>query len=547
MPQGESSASDSELLDACRAGDTAAFAEVWKRHHRAGLVAARNLAPTLDADDLVSEAYLKILELVQRGAGPRGAFRPYLYQTIRTVAADRYRSPEQTSHDLEEIAGATDAGPWQENAFDLSAAAQAYGTLNERWQSVLWYTEVEQMPPREVAAIMGISPNSVSALAIRAREALQSAWVEAHVNRELAEAECAWVLERLQRHQRDRLTARATRQVDAHLAHCKTCQAAAEECRTLNERLALVLASLFLGGGGAAALMGVDSSASAGTASAGPTVATSTTSASVTSAASTTSAAAQTATTTGFLGLSQGATVLSIAAVTAVTVAITATVLVLSSTDGGPANAEGPGSGVEQVDGPKADPSTGVDGREKLTERERTPDPEETLEEKPAIEEPRVSPAPPPVIVPLPPSEPAPPVDPVPPVDPDPDPPIDPIDPIDGDPALSPTNTCRSVGYPAEYVVLEGDAVGAGVIRARITQNGTTVEVSPDFNEVYESSPGVWRWASMVDSIMIVSLTPLSQWGLVDDDIANVLVEVRFIAPDGAYSPWVAVDASTDC
>lgn len=76
MPWQDSHATDGELLDACRGGRTEAFAPLWERHRRAGIVAARNLAPGLDAEDLVSEAYLKIYELVVDGRGPTGAFRP---------------------------------------------------------------------------------------------------------------------------------------------------------------------------------------------------------------------------------------------------------------------------------------------------------------------------------------------------------------------------------------------------------------------------------------------------------------------------------------
>ncbi|MFC7766941.1 RNA polymerase sigma factor [Leucobacter soli] len=68
--------SDGELLDACRDGSTDAFSLLWDRHRGAAMAAARGLAPSLDPDDLVSAAYLKIFELVIDGRGPRGAFRP---------------------------------------------------------------------------------------------------------------------------------------------------------------------------------------------------------------------------------------------------------------------------------------------------------------------------------------------------------------------------------------------------------------------------------------------------------------------------------------
>ena len=42
---------------------------------------------------------------------------------------------------------------------------------------VLWHTEVEGQRPAEVAPLLGMSPNSVSALAYRAREGLRQAFV----------------------------------------------------------------------------------------------------------------------------------------------------------------------------------------------------------------------------------------------------------------------------------------------------------------------------------------------------------------------------------
>lgn len=63
---------DGELLASSRSGSTAAYAELWKRHHRAGLAAAHGMAPHLDAQDLVSESFLKILALIMDGRGPQG-------------------------------------------------------------------------------------------------------------------------------------------------------------------------------------------------------------------------------------------------------------------------------------------------------------------------------------------------------------------------------------------------------------------------------------------------------------------------------------------
>lgn len=246
---------DVQLLSLAREGDAAAFGELWQRHRLPALTAARSLAPTLDEDDLVSQAYLKIFELVRAGRGPTGAFRPYLYKVIQTIAADSYRSHEHTVDDLEQIAGFSEAGPWQDNAFDVNAASTAFRSLPDRWQQVLWYTEVEGMPPREVAPLLGMSANAVSALNARARESLQSAWVEAHVNMSLADKQCEPTLQHLQRYQRGKLTAKLSREVSAHLDVCDRCADAASECAALNSQLALTLATIFVGSAAAVPLV----------------------------------------------------------------------------------------------------------------------------------------------------------------------------------------------------------------------------------------------------------------------------------------------------
>lgn len=178
-----------------------------------------------------------------------------MYRVIRSLASDWSSPREMSSDQLDTVPDLNIAAPWEDQVFDRNAAAGAYASLDERWRTVLWYTEVEGMPPREVARIMGISANSVSALASRARAALRSAWVEEHVNRELAAAECAETVKGLQRYQRGKLPAAASRAVAAHLDGCESCTGAAAELSMLNRQLALVIAGLVVGVGSAGSLL----------------------------------------------------------------------------------------------------------------------------------------------------------------------------------------------------------------------------------------------------------------------------------------------------
>lgn len=249
------SAIDSELLLRTSTGDATAYAELWHRHHRAGITAARGLAPHQDPHDLVSEAFTRILALVQDGRGPKGAFRPYMYQVIKAIGIDWGRRPEASSEEIEDLPDPDDVGPWRETAFDRDATVVAFGSLSERWQSVLWYTEVEGLRPREVAKLLGVTANTVSALAVRAKSALRSAWVEAHLNPDLGDPACQSALKELQRYERGKLTAAASRAVEAHLDTCDACRGAQEELSRMNRQLALVLVGLTIGFTAAPALL----------------------------------------------------------------------------------------------------------------------------------------------------------------------------------------------------------------------------------------------------------------------------------------------------
>ncbi|WP_404593212.1 RNA polymerase sigma factor [Paenarthrobacter histidinolovorans] len=86
---------------------------------------------------------------------------------------------EQPSLDDNLDAGREDPG--LENALYVTEhvrVAAAMRTLPERWRTVLWHAEILGMKPREVAPIMGIEPNAVSALLIRARAGLRAAYIK---------------------------------------------------------------------------------------------------------------------------------------------------------------------------------------------------------------------------------------------------------------------------------------------------------------------------------------------------------------------------------
>ena len=92
-----------------------------------------------------------------------------------------------------------------------------------RGQEVLWYTEVEQMKPAEVAPLLGMKASAVSQLAFRAREGLRVAWIQAHIAAVGEGTECSWTIERLGAHERGNLGARDQGRLDRHVADCARC------------------------------------------------------------------------------------------------------------------------------------------------------------------------------------------------------------------------------------------------------------------------------------------------------------------------------------
>jgi RNA polymerase sigma factor (sigma-70 family) len=222
---------DAELIAAVRAGGTEAYGLLYRRHSGSALALARHLTGSWpEADDLVAESFAKVLDVLRGGGGPDAAFRAYLLTTVRHTLYDRVRrdrrlelSDDMTRHDP--------GVPWEDTAvagLESALAARAFTKLPERWQTVLWHTEVEQESPAEVAPLLGLTPNGVAALAYRAREGLRQAYLQEHLADGVAGAHLATV-NRLGAWARGGLSARQRAKVDAHLAGCDTCSALAAE------------------------------------------------------------------------------------------------------------------------------------------------------------------------------------------------------------------------------------------------------------------------------------------------------------------------------
>lgn len=241
--------SDAALIGAVRRGDTSAYGLLYRRHLGAARRASTCLAATaVEREDLVAEAFTRVLRVLRTGRGPTEEFRPYLLVTMRNAAINTTRR-----------------GPWMSLYADLpdaylrpagddpfsarlhvDVAATAFASLPERWRMVLWHTEIEGETPADIAPMLGMSPNSVAALAYRAREGLRQAYLQAHLP-SVDRRDCRATVDKLAGWVRRNTSPVTMRRITMHLDRCPRCRELATGLVKINDELRGVLAPIVLG------------------------------------------------------------------------------------------------------------------------------------------------------------------------------------------------------------------------------------------------------------------------------------------------------------
>ena len=269
-PPRELPPADALLIERMRAGDDTAYEELYRRHADAVCRYARTCCRDAHtADDLTAEVFARMLQAVRGGHGPEHAVRAYLLTSVRRVAAGWTKSAkrEQLVDDFAVFAAqaARSSEMPDDDTMDLGAdvramheaeqsmAMQAFRSLPERWQAVLWHTEVEDESPSEVATLFGLDANGTRVLASRAREGLKQAYLQAHVSATLvADEECARYADRLGAYARGGLRTRAERGLRKHLEECAKCRLAAGQIKEVASGIPGVVPVAVIGWFGAA-------------------------------------------------------------------------------------------------------------------------------------------------------------------------------------------------------------------------------------------------------------------------------------------------------
>jgi RNA polymerase sigma factor (sigma-70 family) len=247
---GRPSLGDADLILKVRAGDGDAYGLLYERHVDAARAMARQIVRSpSDVDDVVSDAFVRVLNAIRNGNGPTEAFRPYLLTAVRHRGYDHtgQGAREQLVDEPAEHRSFADlVEDLEDGTVDRELATTAFLQLPERWQAVLWHTEVEEAPAAEVGELLGINANATAVLAHRAREGLRQAYLQAHLA-EVQPRGCDETLQRLGAFVRGGLAKRAITKVEQHLHDCGRCRNLRDELSDLNTTLRRTVAPAILG------------------------------------------------------------------------------------------------------------------------------------------------------------------------------------------------------------------------------------------------------------------------------------------------------------
>lgn len=167
---------DRRLTTAVRAGDQRALHDLYRLHRPAALTWARRFAHRRDdLDDVVSEAFTRVLEAMRSGGGPDIALGPYLISTIRNVSVNRARDLDRT-HPVDDLEPIMAMAPVPVAAAD-SLILRAFAELNEHRQLMFWLRNVEGLTPREAAKMIGLKASAATMLYQRAKTQLQQEYL----------------------------------------------------------------------------------------------------------------------------------------------------------------------------------------------------------------------------------------------------------------------------------------------------------------------------------------------------------------------------------
>jgi len=173
---------ESDLVGLARAGDTAAFADLYKANVAAvRRVVHAGIANPDTAADVVQDVFVKALERLGSLREP-DRFRPWLLSIARNAVVDRHRSAGRaptSSLDEEWAAEPVETSASAEDLVELSELARlvagCVAGLSQRDAIAVSMVTHLGLGPAEVAVALGVSRDTAKVIVHRARRRLRDA------------------------------------------------------------------------------------------------------------------------------------------------------------------------------------------------------------------------------------------------------------------------------------------------------------------------------------------------------------------------------------
>jgi len=167
--------SDEELMLSVRSGNLEAFERIVQRHQSpAWAVAYRFVGDASEAEDLVQDAFLRILDAAQRYE-PTAAFRTYLYRILTRLCIDHVRKKRPVPLDpLPQVPSPGLSSSERIERVERERSIQAaLDTLPPKYRMVIILRYFEGISSTDIAQTLNTSPKAVERLLARGRKRLE--------------------------------------------------------------------------------------------------------------------------------------------------------------------------------------------------------------------------------------------------------------------------------------------------------------------------------------------------------------------------------------
>ena len=173
----------SELIGAIAQGDRTAFKQLYRARYAAMVAFAGALlgGDRAGGEDAVDEAFLDIWRSAASFSGS-GSADGWVRRIVRNKVVDQLRKRREVlSEDPWLVSGAAEVNSPEPSPFDAADAANeahslrlALGELSPDQREVVWLCYYEDLPLRDIAAVVGCPENTVKTRLFHARQRMRS-------------------------------------------------------------------------------------------------------------------------------------------------------------------------------------------------------------------------------------------------------------------------------------------------------------------------------------------------------------------------------------